>query len=962
MHFFIDNLQLTEQSIADSFGIEDINQNLFKVTTEFQLTTKAKTFACQDGMIIIQQSTIDEGLVNIMLKPRKSLNISLSSVKYYIYRGVSKDSLFINDKIIPNSQAPENSFLKRIWQEVAGLRIDFDLPDYPDPTLGSFGYDNDLLNDLEIEKIFNNSQSNTFPIYVKEGEWIGNFEANKKIGFEVILENDNLEIPSFNNQINLEYLRKQNHVIDVSGLTGFEKRAKQELALSYIDPCAFFGLHYDVGVNISVFLANTKTIENKKQAELYNELLDKFHNRNKVYLDIRSENGYSYNFYKNYKDVNNKNIKMEGESLTYETDSWPILILDSPNKDKINLNLRIDDNLKPILFSENRELYDNYNNSCFIDDTKLLNENPTDWSKDIALKFPLTDIKNVSYYAKLYYYRQENTTHHRNASLKSQPTFNAIFCPINLDKIADNNNEFQHLIFSENLFSKGILPNIDIKFSYGAEAGVYWDASRILFYTKAVFKNERIGKFFNNTINSNNGFDLEGNFNKTSFLSSRISLNVNILQETVSSNVYEEVKVLDIIQNKNSTGAIEDLICFGITKTEFSELKNITGFTDFHHRYIYLEELENSPFTDKYGIDFRKYEIKTQGLDDDGKSLIKGSDNPIFVYSQNGLVFASKEFAKDYEDFTKEKYFALFLQFLNINPKTTWTQFASWFIEGALDYNNSFDVTFAGDLSNIMYDLKVANSNNTLNQLEINWPNWQKIKQNIKNAFADNIHSGAKVVKTFYDEIIGNPYVNNTVSIVVLNIYIDELRNEIKQSTNINKDTMNWDDLFKIWLFELSRPTFPNDKINFTWDSNVINGSNIYNPDTNAVYNFPKGNPSMLSDIKKGLLNGAFNEGNTMNRYFKYDFAELYATLSDKNIGIQMLGSYDTKATVISKSGNVAVIKFFISNILGWESATRFVQTKEGTIGVIKDKRIHDGLHLGGNLKNTYTWTEIVTY
>ncbi len=75
-----------------------------------------------------------------------------------------------------------------------------------------------------------------------------------------------------------------------------------------------------------------------------------------------------------------------------------------------------------------------------------------------------------------------------------------------------------------------------------------------------------------------------------------------------------------------------------------------------------------------------------------------------------------------------------------------------------------------------------------------------------------------------------------------------------------------------------------------------------------------------------------------------------------------MLGSYDTKATVVSKSGNAAVIRFFIKNTLGWDSATRFVQNGSKTIGIVPNKEIGEGLHLGGNLINTFTWEEIITY
>lgn len=278
------------------------------------------------------------------------------------------------------------------------------------------------------------------------------------------------------------------------------------------------------------------------------------------------------------------------------------------------------------------------------------------------------------------------------------------------------------------------------------------------------------------------------------------------------------------------------------------------------------------------------------------------------------------------------------------NPIVSWSQFNNWFIKGSLDFQNVADVEFAKDLSNLSYDLLIANQNGTLNQLQASWTNWEKIKQKIKTSIAQGTHQTAKIVKTYYDEMSSNPYINNAASRVIINMYIDELKNEIKQTTNMNKDTMNWDDLFKVWLFELI-PN-PYSSINFTWNSNVINGNNLYNSSTNAVFNFPKGSPSMINDIKNGLINGTFNVGNNMSKYFQYNFTQYYATLSNNNIGIQMLGSYNTKATVISKSDHSAVIRFYISNILGWDSATRFVQTINGTIGIIPNKEIGEGMDI----------------
>ncbi len=721
MHYFIDHLQLSQQILLDSFGIDSNDSSMFNVTSKFQLAANAKAFACQDGMIIVQQSYENPDLLNIILKPIKTLKIPLSAVKYYIYRGILKDSLITGSLLKPKAQAPENSFLKKIWENVESFRLNMNLPNHPDPNPKDIGYDNSLADSLSLEKIFDNSQSDTNAIYIREGDWIGDFGILTKIGFEIILETDNFNFTEFNNQINLNYLRKGSHFIDVNGLTGFEKRAKQELILSYIDPAAFFGLHYEKGINISIFNGNNKTVENISKENLYALLLDKFITKNRVYLDIRSEKGYSYNFHLNYNNGNNKNIKI-GNSITiplehiYETNSWPIIFIDVPiandsNLNDVKINLRIDDNLKPILYLENIKLLDENNNGCFLDETKILNDLSNNWSKDINLFFPNTGTEanknNVSYYIKLYYFRQEYNALSPSTVFKNEFYFDTTFCPIDLPNIGESDYLFNHTVNSDLNFTRGLLPDIPVNFSYVAQNGAQWDAIRILFYNKALFNNNKTGVFFDTTANSysNSGFNLQGDFNKMSFLSKDIQINKNTIQEIISTGVFQTIKVLDILKNNGFLNTYEDLLCLGITQVEFNVLKNLTGFTNKCHRYIYTQEINGSPFHDKDQKKYRKFELKVQGLDYIGNRLIVAPTTPIYVYTQNGLVFASKNFAEQETTQQTETYQRNFEEKagLKIRPNTTKT-YEDYFI-GDINPNMKVEVDgFINTLATIAND------------------------------------------------------------------------------------------------------------------------------------------------------------------------------------------------------------------------------------------------------------------
>lgn len=1022
MHFFIDNFQLTEQNISDSFGIFNNDQNLFKITSEFQLLEKAKAFACQDGMIIIQQSAADENLVNIILNPRTGLEIPFSSVKYFVYRGVSKDSLFVNGQLIPKSKTPENSFLQRIWDEVDGFRTNFNLPNHPDPTPKDFGYDQDLPSTLEIEKVFNNSQSNTFPIYIKEGECIGNFGNSKKIGFEIILETDNLENPSFDNQITLGYLRKQNHTIDVSDLSGFEKRAKQELILSYIDPSAFFGLHYDVGVDVSIFSGNTKAIQHKRQTELYTQLLSKFHNKNKIYIDIRSENGYSYNFYQNYKDENNKNIKIENSVFNYETDSWPILILDTHNKTKINLNLRIDDNLKPILFSENKELFEKTNNSCFLDDTKLLNENSIDWTNNIFLYFPTVETKNVAYYAKLCYFRQENNVMHQRRVAKNQSaSFGSVFISLDTPNLGNNDYKFQHISNSNFSFLKGNLPSGE-NFSGVVTAKANFDENQVAFYTRMVFPNETTGEFYAETeAVIGKGISLEGDFNQMSFLKRDLFFISQNIQENKNIN---PVKVLDILAYKAYPARKECLFLLGITQSELSTLKNVTGLSDKHTRYIGFEDVSPDPATDIEGKAFKKYKLNVQGLDGNGDVAIVNPTADIFVYTIGGFVFCSKGFSdaelitknnlsslnlSDYEMsfLNDEKNVAIKLYLENYllkNSTVEGFEYTKWLVqflildEDARSYFSEYSedletLSFLNfnpqDISETIAAKAIAKiyalflyaiKKGIVDQLENNplWKlAWKAIKEIIIYALRQETILLVKMmnwfIRTFGSTLVPPKYqwaINNNLDAIKL--AIDELG-----LINYNPHTMQWKDIVACWLLEAG--DFPiNDStgtmlptIGFAGTDYVISGiPNHLNEMRYLVAHKTLGNGSLSKNsvmfLRDRTLKQLKNSGSlsTVSGTWGFEWDATTDTIKKKD-GLQFcLGSYDTAIYITQINVKKFELTFIIKNKTGWESGTRWLNDNDGNPhndSVLNDKPRGVGIHLGGTIAQTYGWKEAIT-
>ncbi|MBS3737383.1 MAG: hypothetical protein KGY51_00090 [Psychroflexus sp.] len=692
MHYFIEHTNLPQQNASDTFGVDASDPtNKFNITSRFQLTNQAKAFACLDGMMIVQQSDVDATLVNVFIKPIENLKVNLNNIKYFVYRGILKSSLIIDDDSIVAEASTNNEFIARLWQDHNQFKINFNLPDLEDPTPKVFGYDNSLSANLNVEKIYDNSQEDTQALLVKQGEWFGEFATTHKIGFEIITSNERITI-------DLAYLKKEKYQIDVTGLTGLELKAKREEILSFIDPSAFWGLHYDYGIKVSTYSDGQKTTEKKKQDDLFSLLIDIFHTKNRVYLDIRSEFGYSYNFYQNYDDGTGKNIKIGNSVATpiAETygmlgNGWPIVVIDNSMNttnsfNDIIFNLRIDDNTKPILFIEYTELLTNGSRARFINDTKLLDGTATDWSKEIKLKFPNqgsgTSKINVAYYMRLYYHRQETNSSSPNTVISKENQLDHLFGSLDMLYLGDTEYTFQHSTSEHPSYSKGEISAQEFDGVYRQKAN--FDAQRVVFTSEMLFAHKNTGQFYPDTkLGLGNGIDLEGNFNQLSRLKRDMYHSIGTIQEEISTSTYEPVSILGISNYNGFPSKKENLYILGLMQSEVTVLKNVTGLSNLHDRYIVFEDVSPTPPEDKDGKPYKKYKLKVQGLDTNGLATIVAPSTDVFVYTDKNFMLCSKAFADNeplgnssfYERNYEEK-----IGFENREPITN-KRYEDWFIE-----------------------------------------------------------------------------------------------------------------------------------------------------------------------------------------------------------------------------------------------------------------------------------------
>jgi hypothetical protein len=304
MHFFCELTKLPIES--EAYGPVASNPDkLFNVGSKFISADVIKAFACVEGQMIVHQASSNADLVNVIIKP-KSLDTAVH-VKYFVYRGILKSSFFDGSNIV--AKASDNTkFIAKLWAKwEADKQSNSNLQTLIPADIG-YGL---TTTTLKIEDIFNNTQTGFSSQVIAEGDWLGDFGTPDSIDFEIIVDTDHLDLT-------LDFLAKPEYIIDISSMpetTDEEKfsiRAKREEVLAFMDAAAFWGMYLLDGVSIKTYNGlEEKSGGSMKKQELYTTVLYKFLNKNRLYIDIRSERGYSYNFYDNYNDSNGKSLKLK---------------------------------------------------------------------------------------------------------------------------------------------------------------------------------------------------------------------------------------------------------------------------------------------------------------------------------------------------------------------------------------------------------------------------------------------------------------------------------------------------------------------------------------------------------------------------------------------------------------------------------------------------------------------------
>lgn len=477
--FYTDPVKLTTpQTVNQAFGPAGTSSgnDRYRITN-LHTATDAPAIAVCDGMISVQEDTT--GTLSIILKPNYQPPFDFPFIKYFIYKGIKRSSIVTSNSV---KFANKNSipFIKRIdesWQnplpdntsnpktnskKVLGLayktgsRFDVDgtskaIFEKTDPIDNFFYYPNAQF---------------TLP-QVRAGEKIGEFAGT--FGFEIVLERLGYE-PK------IELTRTKTNYIKVTALTGsnyspndadyFKHWHDKEECLNYIDPCAFYGSFSGTKVFYYDPSKTNKRGKSNTPKEVYDDIMSKFYNKNTIYLDIRNDYNYSFNYFKNYGfDIT---LLDDNNELTLDTTAslWPISILKLNTIEtygsikkafwRTALSLPLGDNNVPLLYLSKayvkkfRRLKRKHR---LKHPNKLFNQT-TGFIGPVNLSFPIIDDggtnKFISNYYRINYYDQDRD--HTNSSLVPSKAhyLNGLFRPLDLvQNLSIKGNDFRFTIWHE---------------------------------------------------------------------------------------------------------------------------------------------------------------------------------------------------------------------------------------------------------------------------------------------------------------------------------------------------------------------------------------------------------------------------------------------------------------------------------------------------------------------------------
>lgn len=305
---------------SDSFGpVKNSETTRFR-TTSFVRTSSSQpveVYSINNGQLAIVPGA-DADKINIVVKNTNAIDYAPLKIKYFIYRGIKKsDYIDANGNMVKYTNSNQPKILQTLWknfQKAYGTSTVF--------SASLVGYDTTGAND---NKLLDQLFQRKFDIQCSKHDLIGYF--TEKLGLDIVLDDGEyiLENQQASFNLNVEYAKGKDFVFDVSSMptTKVEEQVKvkryKEYIHLFIDAAAFWGSHIKDG---KIFVSNTNSFESL--SEIYDNFLDYYPTKNRIYLYIKTERNKSFNFHKP-KLVKGFEDQSLNPNRNYSTYGWPIL-------------------------------------------------------------------------------------------------------------------------------------------------------------------------------------------------------------------------------------------------------------------------------------------------------------------------------------------------------------------------------------------------------------------------------------------------------------------------------------------------------------------------------------------------------------------------------------------------------------------------------------------------------------
>jgi hypothetical protein len=362
-HFFTDTNLLLSQSASDAFGpggTDGAGNDQYRISSMHSASADPAAYAVCSGIVCAQDiPNTTPPRVNLILKPLDRPPINFVPIRYYIYKGIRKDSLFNGAAIAPSAT---NDLTKAIWNSQDAKNKSANTPNVPAPAeaLGidlTAALDSAAYGDAKpIDNLFYRTEVDAQFPHVKGGWKIGIFDKTR-FGFEILLD-------GLGHRHDLALVRNLEDSVKVATLPSsptsdqvFAHWHEKEKVLGFLDPCAFYGSFYGSRIRAK---SSTGSFDVKKGDSLYNAVVALFLNKNRTYVDIRNERNNSFDYFNNY----GRDLQVAYDATTasaqanYYAAGWPVLIIEGSqfnvnntgNFNTLRIALPVGDNSQPLLY------------------------------------------------------------------------------------------------------------------------------------------------------------------------------------------------------------------------------------------------------------------------------------------------------------------------------------------------------------------------------------------------------------------------------------------------------------------------------------------------------------------------------------------------------------------------------------------------------------------------------------